>query len=157
MGVLREWLHRVFGTVTLGGRRRDQELEQELRSHLELAAEDAQRRGETPAQATIRYRPQEPRDSGHAPHELDQHLDLAAWIWSERCLTFLRLPPPPSAPTSSSETGRRPRWRSWSRADIASEAVISPLDSTPRELIALYAKEAIYGFAAPAGASLAGA
>ena len=49
MHVLREWLHRVFGT--LGGRRRDQELEQELRSHLELAAEDAQRRGETPGEA----------------------------------------------------------------------------------------------------------
>ena len=36
---------------TLGSRRRDQELEQELRSHLELAAEDAQRRGETPLEA----------------------------------------------------------------------------------------------------------
>jgi predicted permease len=46
MRVLREWLHRVFGP--LGGRRRDQELEQELRSHLELAAEDAQRRGDMP-------------------------------------------------------------------------------------------------------------
>lgn len=49
MRVLREWLHRVFGTVSR--RRRDEELEQELRSHLELAAEDAQRRGQTPRDA----------------------------------------------------------------------------------------------------------
>jgi predicted permease len=49
MRVVREWLHRVLGTVSR--RRRDEELEQELRSHLELAAEDAQRRGETPRDA----------------------------------------------------------------------------------------------------------
>jgi hypothetical protein len=36
MRVVREWLHRVVGTVRR--RRRDEELEQELRSHLELAA-----------------------------------------------------------------------------------------------------------------------
>jgi predicted permease len=45
MHVLREWLHRVMGT--LSRRRRDQELEQELRLHVQLAAEDAHRRGET--------------------------------------------------------------------------------------------------------------
>ena len=49
MRVLREWLHRVAGS--LGKRRRDQEMEQELRTHLALAAEDAQRRGETPGEA----------------------------------------------------------------------------------------------------------
>src|SRR5918994_5372616 len=49
MRVVREWLHRVVGTVSRG--RRDEELEQELRSHLELAAEDAQRQGETPGDA----------------------------------------------------------------------------------------------------------
>ena len=49
MHVLREWLHRVLGTVSR--RRRDEELEQELRSHLELAAEGAERRGETPRDA----------------------------------------------------------------------------------------------------------
>ncbi len=47
MHVLREWLHRVAGTFSR--RRRDEELQQELRLHLELAAEDAQRRGETAA------------------------------------------------------------------------------------------------------------
>ena len=49
MRVLREWLHRVVGT--LSRRRGDQELEQELRLHLQLAAEDAQRQGETPGEA----------------------------------------------------------------------------------------------------------
>lgn len=49
MRVVREWLHRVVGA--LSRRRRDQEMEQELRTHLELAAEDAQRRGQTPDEA----------------------------------------------------------------------------------------------------------
>jgi putative ABC transport system permease protein len=43
MRVLREWVHRVLGS--LDPRRRDRELEEELRSHLELATDDAQRRG----------------------------------------------------------------------------------------------------------------
>ena len=42
---LREWVHRLLGTID--PRRRDRELEDELRSHLELAAEDAGRRGGT--------------------------------------------------------------------------------------------------------------
>jgi macrolide transport system ATP-binding/permease protein len=45
MRVLREWVLRVLGT--LDPRRRDRELEEELRSHLELATDDAQRRGHT--------------------------------------------------------------------------------------------------------------
>src|SRR5688500_10223031 len=45
MRSLREWVHRLLGT--LGPRRRDRDLEDELRSHLELAAEDAGRRGGT--------------------------------------------------------------------------------------------------------------
>jgi len=46
MRTLREWAHRALGT--LDPRRRDRELEEELRLHLELAAEDEQRRGQTP-------------------------------------------------------------------------------------------------------------
>ncbi len=42
---LREWVHRVLGTVY--PRRRDRELEEELRSHLELARDAAERRGQT--------------------------------------------------------------------------------------------------------------
>jgi putative ABC transport system permease protein len=45
MRILREWAHRVLGT--LHPRRRDRELEEELRLHLELATDDAQRRGHT--------------------------------------------------------------------------------------------------------------
>ena len=43
MRILREWIHRLRGTLLAG--RRDGDLEQELRLHLEMAAEDARRRG----------------------------------------------------------------------------------------------------------------
>jgi hypothetical protein len=43
MRILREWVHRVLGT--LDPRPHDHELDEELRSHLELATDDAQRRG----------------------------------------------------------------------------------------------------------------
>jgi putative ABC transport system permease protein len=43
MRILREWIHRLWGTLL--PKRRDSDLEQELRVHLELAAEDARRRG----------------------------------------------------------------------------------------------------------------
>jgi len=46
MRTLREWIHRLWETMYPG--RRDGDLEQELRSHLELAAEDARRRGLDP-------------------------------------------------------------------------------------------------------------
>src|SRR5262245_20547294 len=49
---LREWLNRLWGT--LRRRRTDRDLEEELRMHLEMAAEDAQRRratGISPEQA----------------------------------------------------------------------------------------------------------
>lgn len=43
MRILREWVHRFWGTLRRG--RRDEELEEELRLHLELAGEEARRRG----------------------------------------------------------------------------------------------------------------
>ena len=46
MRILREWSHRLWGTLLQ--RRRDSDLEQELRLHRELAAEHAQRRGLNP-------------------------------------------------------------------------------------------------------------
>jgi putative ABC transport system permease protein len=49
MGTVREWLNRLGGT--LRPRRSDNELEEELRLHLELAAEDARRRGEPATEA----------------------------------------------------------------------------------------------------------
>ena len=44
--VFREWLHRLWGT--LSRRRRDDDLQEELRLHAELALEEAQRRGREP-------------------------------------------------------------------------------------------------------------
>ncbi len=49
MQILREWMQRLLGT--LGPGRRDRDLEEELRLHLELAAADAKRRGEAPQDA----------------------------------------------------------------------------------------------------------
>ena len=39
MRILREWIRRLQGTLFPG--RRDAELEQEIQSHMEMAAEDA--------------------------------------------------------------------------------------------------------------------
>jgi len=50
MRIVREWVHRLLGTV--GFRRRDEDLEEELRMHLALAAEDARRREETAPETT---------------------------------------------------------------------------------------------------------
>ena len=44
MPLLREWIHRLLGTLRRG--RRDRDLEDELRLHMEMAAEEAHRRGE---------------------------------------------------------------------------------------------------------------
>jgi putative ABC transport system permease protein len=49
MASLREWISRLWGTLRPG--RDDRDLEQELRLHLELAAEDAVRAGCAPGQA----------------------------------------------------------------------------------------------------------
>jgi hypothetical protein len=46
MSILREWAQRRAGTIRPG--RWDRDLEDELRLHLELAAEAARRRGEAP-------------------------------------------------------------------------------------------------------------
>jgi hypothetical protein len=46
---LREWLHRLWGT--LSRRRHDADLEEELRIHLEMAKQDAQRRAQAPMEA----------------------------------------------------------------------------------------------------------
>jgi putative ABC transport system permease protein len=49
MAALREWLRRLWGT--LRRTRSDRDLEEELRLHLDLAAEDARRRGDSPGHA----------------------------------------------------------------------------------------------------------
>ena len=49
MATLREWVSRLWGT--LRGNRPDRDLEEELRLHLELATDDARRRGGSPENA----------------------------------------------------------------------------------------------------------
>jgi predicted permease len=49
MTTLREWVSRLWGTVR--GNRPDRDLEEELRLHMELASEDARRRGGSPESA----------------------------------------------------------------------------------------------------------
>lgn len=77
MRVLREWLHRVLGTVSR--RRRDEELEQELRSHLELAAEEARCRGKT-AQEAVRAAGIR---AGSVSQTMDQLRDQRGLPWLE--------------------------------------------------------------------------
>ena len=50
MATLREWIRRLGGTLRPG--RSDADLEEELQLHLQLAAEDAGRRGAAPAEST---------------------------------------------------------------------------------------------------------
>ena len=50
MRIFREWIQRLHGTLLPG--RRDADLEYELRSHLEMATDDARRRGLDPDDAS---------------------------------------------------------------------------------------------------------
>src|SRR5260370_40879716 len=50
VAILREWIVRLWGTLHPG--RKDGDLEQELRLHAELAAEDLRRDGRSPENAT---------------------------------------------------------------------------------------------------------
>jgi hypothetical protein len=49
MAMLREWLRRLWGTLRPNAR--DREIQEELRAHLELAADQMQRRGTAPEDA----------------------------------------------------------------------------------------------------------
>jgi len=68
---LREWLHRLLGTVR--PRRGDTDLQEELRLHMELAAEDAQRRDQ-PARAARMH-------TGGAAQAMDALRDQRGWPW----------------------------------------------------------------------------
>src|SRR5688572_1700554 len=73
---LREWLHRLLGTVR--PRRGDADLQEELRLHMELAAEDAQRRGQ-PVRAARMH-------TGGAGHAMDALRDQRGWPWLQALL-----------------------------------------------------------------------
>jgi len=75
MRMLREWMYRFFGTLRPG--RRDGDLEEELRLHLELAAEDERRRGRTADDALRAAR----IDVGFASQAMDALRDQRGVPW----------------------------------------------------------------------------
>jgi putative ABC transport system permease protein len=82
--VIREWILRLLGT--LRRRRDDADLQDELRVHIELAAEDAQRRGESlhEARRTARLR------SGGALQALDALRDQRGISWADELMRDVR-------------------------------------------------------------------
>ena len=75
MRTLREWIHRLLGTLRSG--RRDSDVEEELRLHAELAAEDAERRGATPQNARRAAR----LHAGGVSQAMDAVRDQRGWPW----------------------------------------------------------------------------
>jgi predicted permease len=71
MHTLREWLHRLVGTLRRG--RHDTDLQEELRLHMELAAEDAQRKGEPVRAARLH--------TGGTMQAMDALRDQRGWPW----------------------------------------------------------------------------
>lgn len=71
MRLLREWMIRLLGALRPG--RSDADLQEELRLHLELAAEDAQRRGEPPRNARLH--------TGGAAQAMEALRDQRGWPW----------------------------------------------------------------------------
>jgi putative ABC transport system permease protein len=75
MRILREWIQRLQGTLLLG--RRDADLEHELRSHVEMAAEAGRRRGLAPDDAARAAR----LKAGGAPQAMDALRDQRGLPW----------------------------------------------------------------------------
>jgi predicted permease len=84
MLLIREWILRLLGA--LRPPRGDAELQEELRLHMELAAEDAQRRGECVPEArrTARLR------SGNALQALDALRDQRGISWADELIRDIR-------------------------------------------------------------------
>ena len=77
MSPLREWSHRLWATLRPG--RRDDDLEEELRLHLELVAEDARRRGHDPDEAVRIAR----IEAGGSSQAMDALRDQRGLPWLE--------------------------------------------------------------------------
>src|SRR5215831_15860694 len=75
MRVVREWLHRLAGTLLQ--RRRDADLDEELRLHLAMAAEEARRNGLEPADAVRAAR----IEAGGASQAMDTLRDQRGLPW----------------------------------------------------------------------------
>src|SRR5437867_8498345 len=77
MGMLREWANRLLGTIRL--RRSDRDLEEELRFHLEMAAEAARRPHESPERASRSVR----ITSGGLAQAMEAQRDQRGLRWLE--------------------------------------------------------------------------
>jgi macrolide transport system ATP-binding/permease protein len=84
MATLREWIGRLWGT--LWRTRADRDLEEELQLHLELAAEDARRRGDSPERAARAARLR----AGNIQHALEALRDQRGLPWLEHLARDLR-------------------------------------------------------------------
>jgi predicted permease len=84
MSTLREWIGRLWGT--LRRRRADRDLEEELRLHLELAAEDARRRGGSPESAARAAR----LTAGGIPQAMEALRDQRGLPWLDDLARDLR-------------------------------------------------------------------
>jgi predicted permease len=85
MRILREWIHRLRGTLLPG--RRDGDLKEELRLHVEMAAEDARRRGRASADAARDAR----LKAGGASQAMDALRDQRGLPWIEDLVRDVRL------------------------------------------------------------------
>jgi putative ABC transport system permease protein len=75
MRILREWIHRLWGTLLPG--RRDSDLEQELQLHLDMIAEDVRHRGLNAADSARAAR----ISAGTAPQAMDALRDQRGLPW----------------------------------------------------------------------------
>jgi putative ABC transport system permease protein len=82
--VIREWMLRLLGTLRRG--RSDADLQEELRLHMELAADDAERRGELAHEARRMARLR----SGSALQALDALRDQRGLSWAEELMRDVR-------------------------------------------------------------------
>jgi predicted permease len=84
LATLREWVARLRGMAARG--RRDDDLEQELRSHVELAADEARRRGAAPGEEHRAAA----AAAGHVPQALEAMRDQRGLPWLDDLSRDLR-------------------------------------------------------------------